>query len=138
MVFSMSDHTEREVREIKGQYAGFINRRLEDFWVAWDPKGDDSPVLCLERCLRFILFAPIEMKEALVEEAKRIKKELNDAYKVDGVDSFTSQIARNAEAWRVANKNLPGFLDQLNRWFDKRGYMEVIKEFRKGSFREHK
>jgi len=130
-VFSMSEFVGREVKDVKATYIGFVMRRLEEIWRAWD---EDKPEVALSQAVRYVLFAPTTMKKDIIGEANRIIKEINQAYDVKAGDFYSTQLAQNKRARQVALKHLPGFIDKLVQLMDKRGYLERTKEFRSGKF----
>jgi len=81
-----------------------------------------------------VLFLPQDLKKELQEEANIITKEINKAYNVQSVDFYTGHLVRNRLARNIATNRLPQFLDKMIELLDQRGYLEKVKEFRKGRF----
>lgn len=127
----MTEEIGKEVKAVLPTFIGFVMRILNEIWQDW---SDDKPVSALSKAVRFVLFLPEDLKKDLRGPATKITKEINQAYKLEGVDFYTTQLVRNREARRIAYLRLPGFIDQLTGLLDKRGYLEKVKEFRRGSF----
>jgi len=118
---NMSDNDFDKVKDIMPNYSSFLIRRLEEIWQAWDNGNLEES---LRRALRLVVFLPKKLKKKLGEEKKTITKDLNAAYRVQGVDWYTRQQNRNREARRVAMLFLEPFVNEMTDWLDERGYFE--------------
>ena len=123
----------KEVKAVMPTYISFLMGRLIEIWQAWD--GND-PEFALRKAIRLVLFLPKDLKKKMEDEANSITKEINQAYNVGGVDWYTRQQNRNRAARSIAVQRLPSFLDKMVELLDERGYLEKVKEYRKGRFQQ--
>lgn len=123
----------KEVKAVMPTYISFLMGRLIEIWKAWD--GND-PELALRKGCRLVLFLPRDLKQQLQEEVSLISKEMDWAFSLKSADFFTSHLTRNRTKRRLAERRLPPFLDKMTDLLDERGYLEKVKEFRRGRFQE--
>ena len=103
-------------------YAGFVILRLNEIWGIW-AEGDSVKALLLT--LRFAETLMIrKIKKKLRHDVEIIRKELKQAYGMQGTDFFTSQIIRNRNTQRVARRYIGPFLSELSDLLDEAGYYE--------------
>jgi hypothetical protein len=112
-----------EPGKVMPTYSGFVILRLNEIWATWradDPEGALKSALFFAENL-----TPKKIKKKLKHEVEVIKKDLNKAYRTQGVDFFTTHVARNRATRRVAIYYLGPFLSKLSDLLDEWGYYEV-------------
>jgi len=67
---------------------------------------------------------PTDIKEALWDEKQEITKKLNQAYRSQGVDFFTTHLVRNREGKRVSIMRLGPLMDKMIRLLDEKKWLE--------------
>ena len=112
-----------EPGKVMPTYSGFIILRLNEIWATL--RADDP-----EGALRSALFfaenlTPKKIKKRLKHDVEAIRKDLNRARNLQGVDFFTTHLVRNREARKVANHHIGPFLSKLSDLLDEWGYYEV-------------
>lgn len=128
----MSDHsTGKEVKGVMPTYISFLMGRIIEIWQAWD-SGDSE--FALRKACRLVIFLPRDLKKELQDEVELISKEMNWAYNLESTDFFTTSLNRNRQGRLIATRRLPPFLDKMLDLLDGRGYLERVKEFRRGRF----
>jgi len=112
-----------EPGKIMPTYSGFVILRLNEIWSYL--RNDDP-----EQALRLALFfadtlTPKKIKKKLKHDVEAIRKDVNRAYNLQGVDFFTTHLVRNREGRRVANHHIGPFLSKLSDLLDEWGYYEL-------------
>jgi len=112
-----------EPGKIMPTYSGFVILRLNEIWSYL--RNDDP-----EQALRLALFfadtlTPKKIKKRLKHEVEAIRKDVNRARNLQGVDFFTTHLVRNREARKVASFHIGPFLSKLSDLLDEWGYYEV-------------
>jgi len=87
-------------------------------WVEGNLEG------ALTEALKLVVELPTDVKEALWKDKKQIEKDLDKAYRTQGVDWYTRQQNRNRAARRVAHYYIEPFLDKMTRLLDAKGWLE--------------
>ncbi len=103
-------------------YSGFLIDKLNKIYEAWD-QGQQE--IALARALRLCVFLPQELKKKLDPKKEKITAAINAIYKINDATWFSTRLARNKAARRVANLYLEPFVDEMVDWLDKRGFLEV-------------
>jgi len=102
-------------------YVGFLFKavtRIYEKWVEGNPEG------ALLELLKLVVATPTDVKDKLWEDKKKIEKDLDKAYRTQGVDWYTRQQNRNRAARRVANYYIEPFFDKVTRLLDEKGWLE--------------
>jgi len=120
----MSKNETVEPSKFQPTYSGFLIDKLNKIELAWD---QDMPEAALRRALRLVNFLPKELKKKLKPKKEIIVKALNSAYRISGVDYYTTQQIRNRKARTIASLYLEPFVDEMLDWLDERGYLEEKK-----------
>jgi len=109
--------------EMLRYYAGLLVHRLNLILEAWDA-GDLEEALA--RAIRTAYILTRDMKVNLFPDIEAITKEMNATYNVQSYDFYSTQLAQNKAARRVAQKWLPQFVDKLTNLCDDKGYFEKL------------
>jgi len=117
----MSEPTPKEVRGVVPSYIGLLMGIIHQIWTAWD---DEDLELGLKRACRLYYLMVDKLKEQLSDDVERITKEMNRAYRLQGVDFYTTQLKRNRVAKAVAFQRLEPFMDKMVRLLDDKGWLE--------------
>jgi len=105
-------------------YSGFLIKRLNEIWEAWD-EGD--PEFALRRSCRLTLFLPTKLKTELKSDLLKITQAMNTAYNLQGSDFFLTHLRRNRKGREVATILLPNFIDYIMDLLDQWGYLVEVK-----------
>lgn len=129
----MTELVGKEVKAVMPTYISFLMGRLIEIWQAWD---NGELVTALQKACRLVTFLPTDLKKKLMDDVKIIKAEMRKANQVEGCDYYTGLIVKNKKSMQTAYKYLDPFVDELVQLLDSRGYLEKVKEFRIGRFRQ--
>lgn len=129
----MAELVGKEVKAVMPTYISFLMGRLIEIWQAWD---EGELVTALRKACRLVTFLPTDLKKKLMDKVKIIKAEMRKANQVEGSDYYIGLIVKNKKNMQTAYKYLDPFVDDLVTLLDQRGYLEKVKEFRIGRFRQ--
>ena len=116
MAVSEVDQTQAE-----RPFVFFLFKGITGIYEAWD---EGSYEVALRRALRLTVFLPSDIKEALKEDKEEVLRELNKAYRISGVDFFTTHQVRNRAARRVSVYYLEPYVDEMIRLLDEKQWLE--------------
>ena len=102
-------------------YVGFLFKAYTSIYEKW-VEGDTEGAL--RELLKLVVGTPTDVKDQLWDDKEKIEKDLNTAYRVQGVDWYTRQQNRNREARRVAQFYMEPFFDKVTRLLDEKGWLE--------------
>lgn len=120
-----------ELKAVMRPYIAFLMDKVNKIYDAWD-EGDLE--LALSRACRLVTFLPRAIKEQLRGDEKTITKYMNAAYGLETGIWYTTQLIQNRRTRQIAQLFLEPFVDKMIDLLDERGYLEKIREFRKGMF----
>lgn len=107
--------------QLERPYTFFLFKGILGIYEAWNETEYEEAI---KQALRLVVFLPTDIKEALWPKKQKIRKELNKAYRMQGVDFFTTHLVRNREARRVSAYYLEPFVDKMVRLLDEKGWLE--------------
>lgn len=115
----MSDPIEGTVPE--KPFIAFLFKALYGIYDAWD---EGNLRKALSRATRLVVFLPTDIKKKLWPERQKIVSAVNQAYRRNSVDWFTSQGLRNTTADRVAQLYLEPFVNRIVDLLDDKDWLE--------------
>lgn len=112
-----------EPGKVQPTYSGFLILRINEIWSIWkDGDAEKALNLALGLANTFLIK---KIKKELEHDVEVIRKDLNKAYGIQGVDWYSKQQNRNRAARRVANRYLVPFLSKMSDLIDQWGFYEL-------------
>ena len=107
--------------QLERPYTFFLFKSLAGIHEAWIENEFGE---ALSQACKLVVFLPNDIKDELWPEKESIKQEMNKAYRLQGMDFYTTQLRRNRVAKAVAFQRLEPFMDKMVRLLDDKGWLE--------------
>jgi len=110
-----------EPSDLEAPYIRLLFGSIESIYGKW---VNDYYVEALREALKIVTILPTDIKEALQDKKKAIKKDLSQAYRTGGSDFFLTHLRRNRTARKVAIIHFEPFFDEIIRRIDEKDWLE--------------
>jgi len=112
-----------EPGKVQPTYSGFLILRINEIWSIWkDGDAEQALRLAIRLANTFLIK---KIKKELRHDVEVITKDMNEAYSLQGVNFFTTNLVRNRAGRRVASYYIGPFLSKLSDLIDEWGYYEL-------------